>query len=450
MIVVSTWLPPRLRALLGPNLDNVLAEDLLKLIGLVEDTDLEFKLQPWESTEGGSKECALDFADKANANGALLIVGVEEDGEGRASRLAPVAPGNDDLGLRVHQIVAQRVSPPLLVSHRWVEVEGGQVHLFAVAPTTRTPHGVAVGGSALRYPVRSGVTRRYLTEPEIADRYHRRFLAATDRERHRGAVHGQALGLVPDKSADAEPWSWLVVSAVPEFPGQLALRRELANEYQSWINAALTEFPTFGRNTTAHITPGFRRLMMHDDLNRSSLELYSTGGFLGLDGDGAVILGHLGGRGSVGTTKDTSMVYDEHLIGDIINSLGVLAKHAALTGAVGYLSITAEVVSEKPMLIGQYRGNWTGQFEGTRAVLSSTGRSEHVGSIDDLVQPGPGRVALARLLALDLLSAFGMADVQQITENGEFAIDRFIADRHQKVKNWADGAGVPTVDKLLS
>jgi len=114
------------------------------------------------------------------------------------------------------------------------------------------------------------------------------------------------------------------------------------------------------------------------------------------------------------------------------------------------LSITAEVVSEKPMLIGQYRGNWTGQFAGTRAVLSSTGRSEHVDSIDDVVQPGPGRVALARLLALDLLSAFGMADVQQITENGEFAIDRFTADRHPKVKNWAAAAGVPTIDKLLT
>lgn len=276
---MSSWLPPRLRPMLGADLDSVTSQALERLLGLVEDTDLEFKLQPWETTEGGAKECALDIADKANAVGALLVVGVEEDGDGRASRVVPVDAAVGDLGLRVHQIVAQRVSPPPVLTHRAIPIDGGHVHLFTVAPTTRSPHGVAVGGNAFRFPERSGVTRRYLTEPELADRYARRFEAATDQRYRLDATHQRGLDLVPDKSDDTEPWSWLVVSAVAEFPGQLELRRDLTEEWRTWINPALVDFPSFGRNTTAHVTAGFRSLLIHDDLNRSSLELYSSGGF---------------------------------------------------------------------------------------------------------------------------------------------------------------------------
>lgn len=408
----------------------------------------EFKLQPWEATEGGAKECALDIADKANAVGALLVVGVEEDGDGRATRLVPVGTEAGDLGLRVHQIVAQRVSPPPVLTHRAIPVDGGHVHLFTVAPTTRSPHGVAVGGSAFRFPVRSGVTRRYLTEPELADRYARRFEAATDQRARLESTHARALELVPDKGEDADPWSWLVVSAVPEFPGQLELRRGLTEEWQTWINPALADFPTFGRNTTAHLTAGFRSLLVHDDLNRSSLDLYSSGGFLGLAGEGAIVLGHRGGGGSVGSVPDTSMIYDEHVIGDLMNAVGLLAGHAARTGAVGYLSVSAELVSEKPMLIGQYRSMWKGQFDGTRQVQKSTGRSEHAAPLDGLVMPGVDRVALARLLALDLLSSFGLPEVQQVTPSGEFALDRFTNERRPYVERWAEAAGVPTVARL--
>lgn len=311
-------------------------------------------------TEGGSKECALDIADKANASGALLMVGIEEDGEGRAVRLAPVE-NDEDLGLRVHQIVAQRLSPPPLLTHRSVGVDGGQIHLFTIAPTTRSPHGVAVGGDALRFPVRSGVTRRFLSEPELADRYQRRFQAGADQRGRLDASHQQALAVVPDKGAKGEPWSWLVVSAVPELPGQLSLRRGLTDKWREWLNPALVNFPTFGRGTL-----------------------------------------------------------------------------------VGYLAVSAELVSEKPMLIGQHRSAWTGQLEGTRAVPSTTGRSEHVAPLDGLAEPGPDRIALARLLALDLLSAFGMSEVPQITESDEFVLNRFTHESQPKVERWAEEAGVRT------
>ena len=162
------------------------------------------------------------------------------------------------------------------------------------------------------------------------------------------------------------------------------------------------------------------------------------------------MLGHLGGRGSVGAVPDTSMVYDEHLIGDLINAVGVLANHAARAGAVGYLSVSAELLSQKPMLIGQYRADMPGQLHGTRPVPKSTGRSEHNAPLDALVLAGVDRVALARLLALDLLSAFGLPEVQQVTPSGEFALDRFARDRTPHVERWAEAAGVETVEVCWS
>ena len=139
------------------------------------------------------------------------------------------------------------------------------------------------------------------------------------------------------------------------------------------------------------------------------------------------------------------MVHDEHVVGDLINAVGLLAQHAARTGAVGYMAVRAELVSEKQMSIGQYRGTFKGQFDGTRLVSPSTGRSDHIASLDGLTVPGIDRVALARMLALDLLSAFGMPEVQQITAANEVALDRFRNELKPSVEGWAKAAGVSTV-----
>jgi len=111
--------------------------------------------------------------------------------------------------------------------------------------------------------------------------------------------------------------------------------------------------------------------------------------------------------------------------------------------------MSAELVSENPMLIGQYRATMPGQLHGTRPVPKSTGRSEHTAPLDALVLAGVDRVALARLLALDLLSAFGLPEVQQVTPSGELALDRFTNERKPRVVRWAESAGVPTVEHLV-
>jgi hypothetical protein len=69
--------------------------------------------------------------------------------------------------------------------------------------------------------------------------------------------------------------------------------------------------------------------------------------------------------------------------------------------------------------------------------------------LDALAVAGIDRVALARMLSLDVLSAFDLPEVQQITATNEFALDRFTRDRRPAVERWAAAADVPTVEQLL-
>ncbi|HEY8543970.1 MAG TPA: hypothetical protein VIL36_02940, partial [Acidimicrobiales bacterium] len=162
-----------------------------------------------------------------------------------------------------------------------------------------------------------------------------------------------------------------------------------------------------------------------------------------------IILGHPSERGSLGESGDTSMIFDEHVVADLINTVGLAAQYAAATGAAGYLSIGAELVSSNSaMLLAKYRSGFHEVLNGTRQVTGTSGRSEQLSDLDDLAAPGPSRVAVARLLALDLFSAFGLPEVQQITADGELALDHFYKHRQDRVKEWASAAGIPVVDQL--
>jgi len=89
-----------------------------------------------------------------------------------------------------------------------------------------------------------------------------------------------------------------------------------------------------------------------------------------------------------------------------------------------------------------------GQLSGSRQVGGSTGVSRHTALLDDLVAGGVARVTLARLLALDLLSAFGLAQVQQVTGEGVLVIRAFQEEWQQSVRAWAATHDVPTVDSV--
>lgn len=440
---VKEWVPPRLRPFLGDDLAAVTEEGVLRLIGLAEGTDLDFKRDPYGGSEADKKEMALDVASFANAGGGLLAVGVDED-DATASALAPVEDTETDEGLRVRQVVASRIDPLPLLHVRRVVVDGGLVWLVSVSPSHRAPHAVTLGDS-LRYVVRDGPRKRALSEAEVADRYARRFAGVAERRQSLAEMWSEAQARA---QAKADPDSaWLVLALVPDIPGGLTMRRGLADEWQEWILPALVEFPGLHRGGL-DVTTGFRGLDLHDDRYEGPPSIRDHGGRLMLDGGGYLIFRLPNGRVVLGgDAEDSVRIYDEHVWGDLVNGLGVLARHAIRAGTAGDAQVSAAVVCPGRMALAQYRAQFAGVLRDTFPIDNTTGVSRHTISLDACVAPGPELVGAARLLGSDLSSAFGVPEPQQ-ADGLALILDRFHRDHSDRVKRWADEAGVELLEHL--
>ena len=66
-----------------------------------EDQYLDFKKQPYPTGDAGAREMIKDVSAFANAAGGYLIIGIEEDGQGR---------GNEGVihALKIYLITAKR------------------------------------------------------------------------------------------------------------------------------------------------------------------------------------------------------------------------------------------------------------------------------------------------------------------------------------------------------
>ncbi len=437
---MSGWIPPRLRGLIGQDLDSVTPGSLENLVGIVEDTDLEFKAAEFGTTEGQTKEACYDLAGIANAGGGLLVIGIGEDGAGVATALAPVDSSHNDFGLWIHQVLAARVSPPVDVTHRALAFDGGVVHLLGVTPSIYVPHSVAVGDGGMRFPLRTGTTRRWLSQVEAADLYRRRFEAFEDRSLALDRIHRAGIDAIPADER-RESWAWLILSLAPDFPGGLELRHGLVTEWRDWINQALREFPAYQRQDV-DVTLGFLSLTVHDVYDPDS-PIRQIGGTLQLDGSGFLLFGYVGGRNMVGVGEDVIPIYDEHLLGDIVNGLRVLATHSVRSGSSGNGQVRAELLSTSlPMVLAQYRSRFPGELDGTKRVAGTTGVTSRTIPLAASSVPSPELLGGARMLTADLGSAFGQPEPQQVTMDLQLRRARFQRDWQGWFESWAEHAGV--------
>ena len=59
-----------------------------------ESVDIEYKSQLYGPDDSSRREMLRDIASMANASGGLILVGIEEDGEGLPLQATGVEPGN--------------------------------------------------------------------------------------------------------------------------------------------------------------------------------------------------------------------------------------------------------------------------------------------------------------------------------------------------------------------
>jgi len=103
---------PRLQAIFGADLDNVTAEHIRFIVEneVTEDFDLDFKSELYGSSDKAKHDLATDVAALASTAGGVVVLGVTEDEQARATA-APGVTLSDAETSRMRQIIASKVAP---------------------------------------------------------------------------------------------------------------------------------------------------------------------------------------------------------------------------------------------------------------------------------------------------------------------------------------------------
>lgn len=198
---------------------NLAEADLVFLVDnrIQEDDRLEFKRDMYATNDEGRRELLRDVVAMANHLGGRLVIGVDEDDEGRASAIVGVAPGVPpgrrepwDAWLRSLCLagIDQRIVG--LSVHEVPVLAGAKVAVVVDVPRSgNAPHMVTFG-QLHQFWARGGREKRRLSAVEVHEAVRR----AMDNESRVAHFLGQRDALI---MADLDGAPCMVVSATPAF-----------------------------------------------------------------------------------------------------------------------------------------------------------------------------------------------------------------------------------------
>ena len=367
---------PRLEQVLGARLDELSWQVLESAVDrrLNEDLTLEFKRSPYGTKDADKHEACKDVASLANAAGGLIVIGIDQDDEGRADGIVPVDDPDSECQ-RLAQIFARGVTPWVRDLTVWYTPapngQGGAVWIL-VPPSDDAPHAVRRGTDALAWPVRHDSVTRWMQEPELAARYRERFRSADDaRFRLEEVATGGLTALRRKESA------WLAVSVAATRGGHLPADRD---QYRSWLASAGEGLPFSISPQTAVL--GRRRVVFTDQWpfrgtsKDHHVELHQDG-----CGFAALVVNQ---REPVADYGDSQLPPPIAINTDSVTSwtvtfLRVLATHALRCGAGGELLVRAELVpstdeflaNDQALLATEPYQDAAGNYSGVRVVPGS-------------------------------------------------------------------------------
>jgi hypothetical protein len=440
---------PRIEAILGCPIDEAAEHDLEEFIrgGVDETSDLDFKRERHQDNQA----LATDVAAFANAAGGLIVIGVDEDGDGRAANLTPQRLDETD-ELRIRQVVADSIRPYLSVRVRRLEsqrVAGSSYLLISIPASRDAPHFVHKGQqSNLRCPCRDGKSTRYLAEAEIADRYRARFASAQDRMSRLAELTD--LG-VKRLSLDAP---WLTLSVVPVAPGRFRLGGGGAGNLGRWIQDVGATLPPFGSHALweagvrGRVGPG--RLSVRSGIQGSASAEPAKYALVDLYEDGSCFAATQtfarGDQTPQGTAYAT--MWDTSATRDMAAMLLVANRHAVDNAQVEGDAICRVRVVEDPALV---RAGFT-ESRAANSLLPTITLLDEAVDIDTQIDLSatrtgwPDFLLTTRQLLDGVVQAFGLAEIGTIDQQGALSIQHleppFDASR---IRNWAAEHGVAIV-----
>ncbi len=440
----------RLEQLLGGLIDESLTyKQVTGLIpGTVEGPDLDFKRDTYSSKDSHRKALCGDVGGLANANGGLLILGMEEDSQCRAAKDVGVDI-SDAERLRLHQTVIANVQPTPTFDIIPVEDPdrpGSGFLVIWVACTAAAPHAY-VQNNSLLYPKRIGTQTVWLTEALVAEAYRARFAGLADRIDEAARIERDFTTRLDSRQ------SWVVATLVPDVPGEFridtatlnAFEQEIAGQAISGLDIPLTHFRRPG---VRH-----RRLVGAGEYDPHGLYL-----------DLACEL-HENGSGSIAACFDArhprpshddgpppgSRIDDEDLVITIAAALRFLTVHArdrAAAGGLATVRVTIYPVAlDLPTYLVHHRGHgWVNNL-GTHPMRQPP-VADGVADIDELATEGRGLLAATYRLASSLVQEFGRPEALQLTADGNLRRRYWHQQAQGIVMRYAEQHDVDVIEDL--
>lgn len=428
----------RLEQLLGGLIDESLTYSQVK--GLIpataEGPDLDFKRDTYGSSNSDRKKLCGDVGALANANGGILILGMDEDEQGRAATDTGVNI-SDDERRRLRQTVYGNIQPTPTFDVIPVEDPsrpGTGFLILWVARSANAPHAYVNDNKALLYPKRIGTETVWLSESEVAEAYRTRFAGLSSRIEEAARVEAK---FAARHSMDE---LFVVVTLVPDAPGGFTVDAAALQAFQ--LSNASQQAGAFGipvrrfsRSTVRH-----RRLVGTGSLEPS--KPYSRGACeLHENGNGAfstAVSSTVSGNEDPGA----ALVDTQWLTLGIGAGLRFLAHHAQSRAATGgHATVRATIWPViRPVALVSNLG-WPNEQVGGETVTEQP-YADTVADIDDLSEGGVGLVATTHRLASELFQSFGAPEVAQVTAAGGVRLPYWHRSGQEDIKRWAAAAGV--------
>ena len=446
------------------------AATLEGVLGWREDLDLDFK-EDLNRTRDGLRKLVSDVVALANAQGGVIIIGIREE-DTRAVALTPLKPaGEQEDRTAIHQAVAEYTAPSVPFEVHQVEAgEDGDYYLVLAVPKSQlAPHAIRRPGEhSLRYPVRDGTRTRYLAEAELADRYRDRFRLAGELVEKVERVQAEGEELLHHSETAG---MWLSLSIVPEAPGRFEINSRTPAESADWMKQLMRDVAAGGRPFDSYLQGGvgYRRVLVGDwedqipgsepSLTHCQLHVDGSGFFgqrFGFEQDPDKLQEYRCPPRTAIAENDKrviSVVTGELLFDSVVTGMCCLAQHAldrcgadgdavVLVRLVEVQRLEATVLASNRAIGGASFG--LRQTPGTHE-LRAREVDGHTFPLRVLHSPSREMMAAVHLLMVDVLSLFGHAGVDQVTNDGSLLPRMFGPDlRPDQLSKWARSWGIHT------